>query len=47
LSVSGGTANKSEGPGKDALYVRDLEVLLLTARTMTNGQIALLASTSA
>ncbi len=40
MAVSRGTADKSEGSGKDALSARDLEVLLLTARAMTNGQIA-------
>lgn len=40
LSVSRGTADRLEGSGKDTLSARELEILLLTARAMTNGQIA-------
>lgn len=40
LSVSRRTAERLEGSEKDALSVRELEVLLLTARAMSNSQIA-------
>ena len=40
LSVSRGTADRLEGSERDKLSVRELEVLLLTARAMSNSQIA-------
>jgi DNA-binding NarL/FixJ family response regulator len=40
LSVSRSTADRLEGPEKDVLSSRELEVLLLTARGMSNAQIA-------
>jgi len=40
LSVSRGTADRLEGSERGTLSARELEILLLTARAMTNGQIA-------
>lgn len=40
LSVSRGTADRLEGAGKSPLSGRELEVLLLAARAMSNNQIA-------
>ena len=40
LSVSRSTADRLEGSERDKLSVRELEVLLLTARAMSNSQIA-------
>lgn len=40
LSVSRSTADRLEGAGKSTLSVRELEVLLLVARAMSNNQIA-------
>lgn len=40
LSVSRSTADRLEGAEKDKLSARELEVLLLTARAMSNSQIA-------
>lgn len=40
LSVSRNTADRLEGPQKRVLSSRELEVLLLTVRAMTNSQIA-------
>jgi DNA-binding NarL/FixJ family response regulator len=40
LSVSRSTADRLEGSEKNALSARELEVLLLTARAMSNSQIA-------
>ena len=40
LSVSRSTANRLEGSERDMLSVRELEVLLLVARAMSNSQIA-------
>lgn len=40
LSVSRSTANRLEGSERDTLSIRELEVLLLVARAMSNSQIA-------
>jgi len=40
LSVSRGTAKRLEGFEKDPLPVRELEVLLLAARAISNGRTA-------
>lgn len=40
LSVSRSTADRLEGAGKSTLSIRELEVLLLAARAMSNSQIA-------
>ena len=40
LSVARSTADRLEGSERDKLSVRELEVLLLTARAMSNSQIA-------
>jgi len=40
LSVSRSTANRLEGSGQSVLSSRELEVLLLIARAMSNSQVA-------
>ena len=40
LSVSRDTIDRLEGPGRITLYNREVEVLLLVSKGMSNGQVA-------